>query len=358
MWTANQNKGCGWVKAKRRWLNFFIPILLAVTEIAHGEEYKNIRLGGFSPNGGKLALSYCTDRPNCKFGYYDFRKQIFISITQQDSNQILSPGGFSPDGSRIAVAVRRNSENGHFSQVGVLDLGTLTISELTNSPSYKAGPSFSHDGKKILFAQSNRERESGKTRFSDWDIYELDISNKKERRLTALRFYAVTPPSYLPGDQSFIFSGDSPYEYVSPSGEKGYSSYKSRYNDNQIFVISSYEKKPLSPIFTNGDSSDFPTISTDGDKIVYSARTDKLDGVKTRFTYDLFLFDGKRHNRLTRLDSLISDIVLSFDGRIVAFVEQPHENLNLRRLKVLDVSTGKMESIGPERLDSGANIGR
>lgn len=336
----------------------FLIALLGRPSTALSEEYKSFQLGGFSPDAGQLALTYCTDRPVCRFGIFDIRKRVFSELSSRDPDQVWASGSFSSDGSRIAISVRRKSENGRFGQIGILNLGTMSLTEMSKSRSFKTAPSFSHDGKKIIFAQSNRERESGKTRFSDWDIYELSVDGKNERRLTAFQFFSVTPPAYLPGDQRFIFSGEAPKEYISPSGELGYQAYRRLFRDNGIVVLHTNEDQRLSPFLTNGEYSDFPVISADGTKIVYTGRTDKLDGVKTRFTYDLFLFDGKEHRRLTRLDSLISDTVISNDGGTVAFVQQPHQRLGTRQLSLLNVRSGRIEPLDPGRLGVASTNGQ
>lgn len=319
------------------------------------EQYKQFVLGGFSQDGYKLALSYCTTRSVCKTGLFDLRQKVFTEITPLDKDHFYIPGGFSPNGTHLGVAVRRNSDNGRDTQIALLEFATGKLSALTTSPGYRSAPSFSHDGKKLIFAQANRKRESGKTRFSDWDIYELDSNGKNERRLTAFEFFSVTPPVYLPDDQRFIFSGDGPHAYVSPSGERGYKAYKAKYHDNNIFLLPPTGLQLLEPIFTKDDYSSFPVISQDGSRLVYTAMTNKLDGIKTRFTYDLFLFDGKEHKRLTRLDSLISDTVFSRDGTSVALVTQPHGSLSIRELKLLCVDNGQIEPIDPARLSERNN---
>lgn len=314
------------------------------------EQYKQFVLGGFSPDGNKLTLSYCTTRSVCKTGLFDLRQKAFTEITPLDKDHFYIPGGFSPNGTHLVVTVRRNSDNGRDTQIALLEFTTGKLFELTNSPGHRSSPSFSHDGKKIIFAQANRERESGKTRFSDWDIYEIDSDGKNERRLTAFEFFSVTPPAYLPDDQKFIFSGDGPHAYVSPSGEKGYKAYAAKFHDNKIFLLSPTGVQLLEPIFTKDDFSGFPVISQDGSRLVYTAMTNKLDGIKTRFTYDLFLSDGKEHKRLTRLDSLISDTVLSHDGAKVALVTQPHGGIVIRSMKILYVDDGLIEPLDPAGL--------
>lgn len=329
---------------------FFVLLLYGFTSSAQGEEYKQIRLGGFSPDGEKLVLSYCTDRPTCKFGYLDIRSRKFLEVIPLDQDQIWSPGGFSPDGQQIAVSVRRKSENEHSAQLAIFDLRTQRLKELTSTPSYKSSPSFSHDGKKIIFAQSNRERQSGKTRFSDWDIYEVGTEGMNERRLTEFRFFSVTPPAYFGNDQRFIFSGDGPHNYSSPTGETGYKAYQAKFRDNDVFVLPISGEQRLIPFLTNGEMSSLPSVSASGDKIVYTARTDKLDGIKTRFTYDLFLFDGKDHRRVTRLNSLITDAVLSPNGAIVALVGQPHRKPTILEPQLLDVKSGQIDMFDPGQI--------
>jgi Tol biopolymer transport system component len=340
---------------KRSRLAFAIVVIALLGFISNvlAEEYKSFVIGGFSPDGRQLLLTYCTDRPVCRFGLFDLQRKTFSELAPQNPDQVWGSGSYSPDGARIAISVRRKSEEGRFAQIGILDAKTLKLTELSNSPTYKRAPSFSHDGKKIIFAQSNRERQSGMTRFSDWDIYEINSDGKNERRLTVFEFFSVTPPAYLPDDRRFIFSGDAPGRYVSPSGDKGRQAYKAQFQDNEIFVLPLSGEQRLTPFFTNGEISDLPVISEDGTKIVYTTRTDKLDGVKTRFTYDLFLFDGKNHRRLTRLDSLISDTVLSSDGSLVAVVIQPHRRLKSRELYLLDVKSSRIDPLDPGRLGDG-----
>ena len=105
--------------------------------------------------------------------------------------------------------------------------------------------------------------------------------------------------------------------------------------------------------------SDLPLISIDGAKIVYATRTDKLDGIKTRFTYDLFLLDeGRKHRRLTRLNGLINDAVLSADGSTAALIVQPHGRLEILEPLLLDVHSGRIDSLDPARVGWKRTAGR
>jgi len=313
---------------------------------AFGETHSRVRLGGFSPDGNRLSIKYCTVESVCKFGYIDLEKRLFVELLPSEKDQAWSPGGFSPDGLSIAVAVIRQSENGRYSQIGVVSINTSHLTELTSGAVYKTAPTFSHDGKKIIFAQANRERKSGATRFVDWDIYEISADGRNERRLTAYDFYQISPPAYLPGDQQFIFSGDSPRTYKSASGDEGRHAYKNDYQDNGIFLLSLDQSLlQLKPYLSNGIFSDAPGISADGTKILYRARTDKMDGVKTRFIYDLFLFDGKIHRRMTRMGGQVSEAVLSPKGNQAAFVAENYDLPKKFQIYLLDISIGQINKL-------------
>jgi len=125
------------------------------------------------------------------------------------------------------------------------------------SPVYKinALPTFSPDGRKIIFLRSGvlRERSMGGEMVSHWDVYEVELATGKERQLTDYRFYAISRPYYLPNDKGIIFSavngkGTFPAELNSrknPSiyvdGKKVNQPYDSLVNE--IFIIEE-NKKP------------------------------------------------------------------------------------------------------------------
>jgi hypothetical protein len=329
----------------------YLVVCLFVTSIgiikpAFGETYSLVQLGGFSPDGNKLSMKFCTASPVCKFGYVDIKKRIFVELLPNDKDQEWSPGGFSPDGLSMAVAVRRKSEQGRFSQIGIVPLNTSRLTQLTSGEVYKTAPSFSHDGKKIIFAQANRERTSGATRFADWDIYEIAVDGREERRLTSFNFYQSSPPAYLPGDEKFIFSGDSPRTFKSATGVEGRNAYKKEYQDNGIFLLPLDQTlQQLKPYFSNDVFSSAPSISGDGTKILYEARTDKIDGVKSKFIYDLFLFDGKTHRRMTRMGGQVSEAVLSRKGDQAAFVAENYDRPRKFEIYLLDMASGQTDKL-------------
>lgn len=315
--------------------------------------YPHVSVGGFSPDGTKFLVNFMKKDGFLHSGYLDLQKRRFVSVAPTDIDQAWNVSTFSNDGKKIAVGVRRRSEKGSYGQIGIVDLETKNLVEITRSISMKSSPTFSHDGSKILFLQASRERESGKrTRFSNWDIYEIELQSRKENQLTNFRFYAVSSAAYLEDDKRFIFSGEGQDEFTAGAGMSEWEAhqansdsrdeYQRRYQDNDIFILAPGGRN-LTPIFTNGECATRPVISRDGKRIVYTSRTDKTDGVKRRWAYDLFLFENGNHRRLTRLQTYIMDISLSGDGRRAAFVTKPTKGM--RQLQLLNVETGEVSLI-------------
>jgi len=145
------------------------------------------------------------------------------------------------------------------------------------SPVYKinALPTFSPDGRKIIFLRSGvlRERSMGGEMVSHWDVYEVELATGKERQLTDYRFYAISRPYYLPNDKGIIFSavngkGTFPAELNSrknPSiyvdGKKVNQPYDSLVNE--IFIIEENKKPYLA--FKHDAFASKPSISRNGD---------------------------------------------------------------------------------------------
>ena len=229
------------MKNKQNWIAAAIVLLFALglvytrwepSAADSPEEYQRIVLGGFSPDGTKLLLNFCKMNGVCGHGYFDFQKQRFVSIDPADKSQAWNVGSFSNDGKKIAVSVRRQSEDGRYGQIAILDTETGSIVELTKTRSQKMAPSFSHDGKKIIFIQSSKERESGMTRFSGMNIYEIELATGKENRLTGYSFFSAINPAYLPDDKRFMFAGEGPSDLLAPGIEAFLSVYFTRWQED------------------------------------------------------------------------------------------------------------------------------
>jgi Tol biopolymer transport system component len=282
-----------------------------------------IRHPRFSPTNDKLVFNYCRKTVPCTIGLYDLTTGS-LSYYQAPQNEIWSDANFSPDGTKLAFIIIPIIDNKRdlTGQVAIMNRDGSGVLKLTNSPTFKASPSFSLDGKRIIYARANKRREEGaKTPVSAYDVYEVDSNAGSERRLTNLELYEMSAPFYFPDGKRFIFAsyGDACPRKTFDEHKLCKKQYKEQYQLNSIFIT--VEGGDTSrPAFVNGEFSNEPHISNDGSKIVFVSITNKMDGVHGLYNYDIFLRKDGVNHRLTRLGTFLYGIALSPDGTRVAFL--------------------------------------
>lgn len=318
-----------------------------------------LRISDFSPDGKKVYLDYCDISHDCKIGWLDLATNKVALFVPQLTRDIFASPSSSDDGSKLAVVVKEAASDYKSSQVAILDLKTNSYRKVTHSYGLKEWPSFSHDGRKIIYAQAGRSRTSGKTRFSDWDIYEMDLVSGGERRLTNFCFFLVDRPMYLMDNTRFVFSGEEPScHFPTPDtsrshagynqedleeAQEGRSLYKQLYRENTVFMMSGNETT-LKPILMNGESSFGAVLSRDG-KIFFISKTNKMDNSKEfHFNYDIFSFENGAIIRLTNLRTLLTGLAVSMRGEKVAY-QSDAERTGNEILWLMDAGTGTRSRI-------------
>ena len=189
------------------------------------------------------------------------------------------------------------------------------ISERFIAMIFNEMPSFSPDGKKIIFARSAVKRtyltstveRPVDVRPSRWDIYEIEIATGKERRLTNYGFPHISRPFYMADGKRFIFSAEiysGGYETVLNTDEINV--YDRKYYQNLIFVMDG-KNNELIPAFKNGRQSDVPLVGND-DLIIFQSMLNYKDrklwsglSVDLSFTIQYAIFTYKS-GKIKRLD--------------------------------------------------------
>ena len=246
------------------------------------------------------------------------------------------------------------------SQIAVMDPDGKNVRKITNTPGLKVYPSFSHSGRKIIFARADKIRKKGgRTPVADFDVYEVDVKTGRETRLSQFKFYQMSQPYFFPDDKTFIFWGDTPFSYtgtftgVLPAAtEMMCKELKSKYKKNSIYVMHGNEKE-LKPYLVMSDygkkfksykeSSEYskwPSLSADGSVLVFVAHGYRSDGSGDWEQIFQYSSDGN-HRRITHLDAKpIWDEAVSPDGKLLVVIHNVASSRNINNIVIYRVSDG------------------
>lgn len=265
---------------------------------------------------------------------------------------------FSPDGKKIAFFSDTSFLLEDYglkkkvikkSKIFIMDIKGGNKSCLTSQDFSEKFPSFSKDGKKIVYEKENITSETEALVFNyDRDIFLKDLENKKEKRLTQNDLYdGIT--SFSPDNKKILFVSDQYggicilnldtqkvkslyrknkkilrkkrpylpfYPSFSPDGKK--ITFDAGFDKRKIYLMDSNDEnlKCLSHL-KNEDF--FPSFSPDGRKIVFVSKRDGED--------ELYIMnsDGTKQKRLT-YDGMVKKYPsFSPDGKTVAYVAKPKD---------------------------------
>ena len=213
---------------------------------------------------------------------------------------------WSPDGKRIAFMSDRDE---HFNipgglpnfEIYVMDADGGNPQNLTNDPNSDSTPSWSPDGKRIVFA-SNRDGNRDGNR-ENYEIYVMDADGGNQQRLTDNDFYD-TQPSWSPDGKRIAFMSRREGHFI---GEFGLSS--------EIYVMDA-DGNNQRRLTNNRKSDSSPSWSPDGKWIVFSADR-KGDNVN----YEIYVMDADGNNQRRLTNNRVHDTSPSWssDGKRIVF---------------------------------------
>ena len=171
-----------------------------------------------------------------------------------DANDDGSPS-WSPDGKRIVFSSDRDNDREHNIEIYVMDADGSNPQRLTNNLTEDQHPSWSPDGKRIVF----RARRPGhfESNFGiTYEIYVMDADGGNEQRLTENRKNDDTP-SWSPDGKRIAFMSDR----------------KGDFQNFEIYVMDA-DGGNLQNLTNNRARDGSPSWSPDGERITFTTTRD------------------------------------------------------------------------------------
>ena len=241
---------------------------------------------------------------------------------------------WSPDGKRIAFSSDRDEhviENDPGGlptyEIYVMDADGGNPRNLTNNPNNDWTPSWSPDGKRIVFSSDRDGNRDGNR--ANYEIYVMDADGNNQQRLTDNDFYDGGP-SWSPDGKRIAFSSRRDGHFI---GEDGVT--------YEIYVMDADGGNEQR--LTNNRKSDFsPSWSPDGKQIAFSSDR-KGDDVN----YEIYVMDADGNNQQKLTNNRVDDGGPSWspDGEWIVFQSNPdgkHENYEIY---VMDNDGGNQQKL-------------
>jgi TolB protein len=185
------------------------------------DEYDNT-FPSFSPSGQKIVYASWRRDTNGD-GKIDLRDNSGIYIIDSDGEneqEIVSDRYsnsfpvFSPDSTKIVYLSRRRDTNKD-GKIDSLDNSGIYVCDIkgrnekciVSDKSYNKFPSFSPDGKKILFLSSDKSHQPAPSGgFFSWKgVYIVDVNGRNKRQIVSEKYYGNANPVFSPTQQKILY---------------------------------------------------------------------------------------------------------------------------------------------------------
>jgi hypothetical protein len=297
----------------------------------------------FLGNSNTVALLYSDSPGNSYVKYtYDILDKKFTRVPKGALNHTFN---YSRDGKKIVFSDRndifimnadgsdKKQLTNHYNSKNIPIPKVIDGDQVTGERN--TSPSFSPDGRQVIFVRQiykHKETEVKSLSETNCDIYEIDLENGSESRLTNYRIEgSIYYVRYFSDGKRLIF------------GAWGHSKAIDPYNRyfNGIFNIED-KASALTPKSINHRYQS-PALSFD-DKIAFLY----YEGGGNRVVNNVFIRTGDKDNRLTNMKSNIISVETSSDGKFIVFVEHGADQFE-KHFWIMESNGGNLKEIIPPK---------
>jgi len=279
------------------------------SDVRPGSSIPSLTTGNFSPDGTKVFYHKGQEDPN-----------FYLANVDGSDERVMpfKPGncGWSPDSKQFVYQATSHDESiPNNSDIFIYTIATGTIEPVIESPFYDSDPSFSPDGKSIVYA-SNVE--------GNFEIYSRVIATGETKRLTNSPGHESFP-TYSPDGTQIIFNSDVEKEN----------------NDVYLMNVDGSDVRKLTD-FPGWDAAPSNSWSADGTQVLLLS---DRDGSENLYVMNIEPYSPQRIAPNVTSDQPL-DPAFSLDGTRIVYQLADE-------IRIFDIESGKDRSV--IKTSAGAN---
>jgi len=311
----------------------------------------------FAPDGKRVVFDRCRN-DGCQIQVYDLETGE-LAAYQSPKNERWTMGKYSYDGKKITFSVIPIKSNDDLDlgemQIAFMDADGKNYKKVTTGARAKLYPTFSHNGKKILYACAARIRESGKTPAADYDAWEVNLEKGEQTRLTFFEYFYMGYLTYFPDDERYIYYGELPavcegvrsYQNETAFRKKMIELGQKGMNIMNVVVMKGKEMIPKPYIFPAKTFPENPLLSKDGSVLIYR-----------KFGSGFHLYSPDGDHRFVGGGGSVKSVAISPNGELLGIDYNTTINIytiqNGKLNQILYVSYAKKETVNWEEAYKGS----